>query len=283
MFRIASVGVLVLAASASAQVTVYSNGGGSGDNVVGPSPIVPVGSSGWYYNNVRVGSTAGIQTTLPRSGNGSAYFTGTNGSSKGDIEFYNIVGGQLAPMGTLSSLSSMSYDWFRSSTSSVADHLHISYRLLYDADGDMSTTTDRGALVFERIYNGGAAAPTDAWQSDDVFNWNGVGQSANVWMTNTGNPNGSIEEVYGRTIQDWLNSPNPNAAYPSLNNGAVIYGLSLGFGSGWNGTFAGAVDNVTIGFGGNSVTYNFEVVPAPGAAALAGLGGIAALRRRRRR
>ena len=62
----------------------------------------------------------------------------------------------------------------------------------------------------------------------------------------------------------------------------MIYGVSLGVGSGW-GTYDGAIDNVTIGFTGAPVySWNFEVVPAPASAGLLGLAGLAAARRRRR-
>ena len=94
---------------------------------------------------------------------------------------------------------------------------------------------------------------------------------------------GGVQELYNRTIQDWQTTPNPNAAFPSLNNGAVVYGLSLGSGDGWAGTFDGAADNVTIGFNGASTTYNFETQPVPEPATIAalGLGALGFLRKRR--
>ena len=291
-FRLLSLTALVAIAAAASAGTVYSNAPG-GDKIVGfgtsgstPNNSAPLANApGWFYNNVRQDGTAGIDTTYARNGNGSFHMTGTSGTAKADLEYYNFntPGDRFSgfkSMGTLASLSTLSYDWYRAASSTVAGHLMPALRVAYDADGDFSTSTDRGFLVFERVYNGnpvaGPSVPTNAWQSDDVSN-------AKVWMTNTGNPKGSVLSIYDRTFADWATSTNPNSAYPSLNNGAVIYGLSMGSGSGWAGKFDGAVDNVTIGFGGNSTTYNFETqpVPEPASVAALGLGALGLVRRRR--
>lgn len=285
--------------SARATVTVWSNNPAPGDAFTHPSGtstiFTPgaalVANPGFYYNNVRSGAVVGIRDNLPRNGNGSAWFNATEppgGQGKADVEYIhfqtpgNPLSG-LASMGALADLSHASYEWYRlSAFSTVASHYHPVLRLYYDADGNFGTTTDCGYLIFERAYNPAPSpVPVDQWVLDDVFNWNGPGQSANLWMVNFGNPSGSVLEIYNRTLQDWLTSANPNAGYPSLNNGAVVYGFSVGVGSGWSGTFSGAVDTVTIGFGGVSTTYNFEVVPSPGGLALLAMGGLACLRRRR--
>jgi hypothetical protein len=68
--------------------------------------------------------------------------------------------------------------------------------------------------------------------------------------------------------------------------GATLYVISVnaGIGSGWNGTFTGAVDNITFGFNGTYTTYNFEVVPEPASMLALGSGliGLLGLRRRKR-
>ncbi|BCW99848.1 MAG: hypothetical protein KatS3mg024_2675 [Armatimonadota bacterium] len=85
--------------------------------------------------------------------------------------------------------------------------------------------------------------------------------------------------VYNRTLSDWVN----------LMPSARVLGISAGIGSGWTGTFDGAVDNITIGFGSSVTTYNFELAAAPvpepvffQMGALMGLSGLGLLRLRRR-
>jgi hypothetical protein len=77
------------------------------------------------------------------------------------------------------------------------------------------------------------------------------------------------------TLADWQADP--------LFTNAVILGFNAGIGSGWNGVFTGAVDNITWTIGTQTASYNFEVaaVPEPAALALlaAGLLGLAAARR----
>lgn len=238
----------------------------------------PAATDTWLRRNVRQNSSIGITGDYTRSGNGSMYFSGANGGSKADAEYYfsDLTGK------TLGNLSSLSYDSYRDSSSGATDHLHPSLRVLFDADGNMGTADDRGYLVYENTYNG-QTTPEDGWQSIDVFNLNGAGQSANVWMVNFGNVNGSVLSVYDRSIQEWIAGAF-TSNYPTLSAQTLIYGLSSGIGSGW-GAFEGAVDNITIGFGGESTTYNFELaqVPEPATLGLLGLGilGIAASRRRR--
>jgi len=277
MIRSASFAALVVSAGiANAQVTVYSNSAAPGDaftNGGASNTGQAVGASGWYYNNVRNNGVSGINNTFARSGNGSAYLSTPQGpdnpSSKADIEFLpaataNVNGNYSAgaALGRLADLTSFGYDWYRSSVSTNDPGQHPSLRLLV-VSADL---TQSGALVFERIYNGfGSSMPTDTWQSDDIF---ANRTTYNLWST--GSLPGAFSN-YSTTLQDWMSSP--------MNY--YVVGISSGAGSGW-GPFVGAVDNIAFGFNGNNTTYNFEVVPAPGAAALAGLGGLAALRRRRK-
>jgi hypothetical protein len=132
-----------------------------------------------------------------------------------------------------------------------------------------------GYLVFERIYNGFGAAPTNSWQSDDI-----VTNNYGLWATASlgfGDPNVNFSQVF-KTIPDWVSAANAV--------GATLFVISVnaGIGSGWNGTFEGAVDNITFGFGGTYTTYNFEVVPEPASMVALGSGliGLLGLRRRKR-
>ena len=133
-----------------------------------------------------------------------------------------------------------------------------------------------GYLVFERVYNGfSGAAPVNSWQSDDI-----VSNNYKLWATASlgfGDPNVNINNVL-KTIPEWLN------AASNANATLLVISVNAGIGSGWSGTFTGAVDNITFGFNGTYTTYNFEVVPEPASMAALGSGliGLLGLRRRKK-
>ncbi|MCS6951084.1 MAG: PEP-CTERM sorting domain-containing protein [bacterium] len=265
----------VLATAVSAQTIVYSNNPAPGDLFVNAGPAnqgQAVGTSGWYYNNVRNNGVVGINTTYPWNGNGSVYFNTPSGAAKADIEYLvNAVSvsgnffsaGVIAPF---SQLQSLSYRWYRDSSSTVAAHFHPVVRVLLDADGNLLTTSDRGGLVWEGVYQTvsspwtPASAPTNSWQSytvtDSSYMWNfglGIGFAANI---------NSTPYAYDATLAEWKNY------FPN----AVIIGFSMGVGSGWNGVFTGAVDGISWTINGQTTSFNFEVVPEPATMALFGLG-----------
>ncbi|CAN5783050.1 hypothetical protein BH11PLA1_BH11PLA1_24190 [soil metagenome] len=276
---ISAAALLVCAAGASA-APAYSNLPGTGDAYVSGLPN-PGGTQaltnapGWYYNNVRNAGSVGINVVNPRSGNGSASFISTNGNDKADIEYYEgaAVGSATAIMGRLGDVTSAGFDWIRNSGQ---QNQHASMRLLIDADGDMTTTNDRGALIFEHAYNGPNVAD-GVWTTESLVGASVLWQSAVGLGTHDTFPNFQPLSVWG----------SPSGYMPTdggrlFNANSAIYGLSLGVGSGFNVPFVGAVDNVYITFGsGYSLNANFEVVPSPAAAGLLGLGALAAARRRR--
>ncbi|MBC7526225.1 MAG: hypothetical protein H7308_01610 [Chthonomonadaceae bacterium] len=269
----------------NAQITVYPNNP-SGDFLSGANPTTPIGSSGWVYTNVRTDGAIGINGTIPRSGNGSVAMSTSSSTGKADVEYQGILG-------TLGNLNSLSYDYYRKGSSTTTNWLAPSLRIYVDADGNMESTNDQGYLIFEPVYNNGnSAVVTDAWVSTDVFNYSGAGQSANVWLRQFGV---GTDAVYNRTLQGWI-AGQSDAGFMTLSGDSLIYGLSSGVGSGWAGTFDGAVDNINIGFGGLvpaalGTTFNFELrptaVPEPGSIAMfAGMSlasGLVAVRRLRRK
>ncbi|WP_332848133.1 PEP-CTERM sorting domain-containing protein [Massilia sp. S19_KUP03_FR1] len=246
-----------------------------------PSDLNVGGLNQWNLSNLRGTSngytsttTAGITTANPRNGNGSVQMSLTNSSGKADYAYTWGYDGAR----TLGTLTSLSYDWYRSSASS-AGGVMPALRLLYDADGSAATTADQGYLIYEQIYNPNVASVvSDQWASSDLL-------TANLWQRKF-SP-GETVESYGVTLADWTSGNNQPANADRLNASSAILGIEFGIGSGWNGSFNGFVDNVSFGFSQNVTTFNFEAaaaaVPEPGSIALLGLGvfGLAAVRRRK--
>jgi len=280
----------LVAASAFAQATVivYSQNPAPGDlftNTGSANLGLGFGNPNWVYNNTRGSGSVGIRTNYPRNGNGSVYFNSPGSSGKADIEYFAdpvLVGGNFVPnpfnpssiLGPLADLSHLSYEWYRDGSSTAPNHLHPVLRLgILRVNSD--NTVAVGYLTFERIYNGFGAAPIGSWQSDNI-----IGSNYKLWATASlgfGDPNVNINQVL-KTIPDWVSAANAV--------GATLFVISVnaGIGSGWDGTFTGAVDNITFGFNGAYTTYNFEVVPEPASMLALGSGliGLLGLRRRKR-
>jgi hypothetical protein len=269
---VAAAVVGVLSANVFAATTiVYSNNPAPGDLFSNSGSAFlgqAVGTSGWYYNNVRYGGEVGIRTNYPFNGNGSVYMRTPTGAAKADIEFLvNAVpiGGNFVSTGViapLSQLQSVSYSWYRdNSANPVSKHLHPVLRILLDADGNLNTLGDRGGLVWESVYQLGPSytAPTNTWvtQTIDDSSW--------LWNFGLG---GTLMDIDGDGYPHNSNLAAWKANFPN----AVIIGFNMGLGSGWNGDFVGAVDNISWTIEGITTTTNFEVVPEPTTMALFGLG-----------
>jgi len=266
----AVVGVLCTNVFAATTI-VYSNDPAPGDLFSNPlsTPLgQAVGTSGWYYNNVRDNGAVGIRTNYPFNGNGSVYMRTPTLDAEAGIEFLGnaltigVPGNfySVTAIAPLSQLQSVSYSWYRDSTSSVAGHLHPVLRILLDADGDLNTTSDRGGLVWESVYQlYPYTAPTNTWVTQTITD--------SSWLWNFG---------LGGTLMDIDGDGYPHnsnlAAWKEKFPNAVIIGFNMGLGSGWTGNFIGAVDNISWTINGITTTTNFEVVPEPTTMALFGLG-----------
>jgi len=247
--------------------------------------VTPGGMQGWALTDFRgtsngytsntVGAITGVYA--PAGENGSVQMSTTDGSGKAD---FTHMSNSLVTFGSLSSLS---YDWYRSSTSTTTTWLTPALRIIYDADGNAATTADTGYLIFEPVYNvGNGPAATDTWVHENVI-------GAKFWQrqfspgATTFNGN---EQVF-QTISGWM-TPGQQGNGDLLSASSLILGINFGVGSGWAGTFDGAVDHVEIGVSGVSTTYNFETavaaVPEPSTYALMALGlGLCSFIARRRK
>jgi len=213
---------------------------------------------GWYYGHLQYNGIVGIHTLYPRSGNGSCYFETPDSLGKSDIEFrYDLVAPQ-GYWGRLGDLEWLSYEWLRDSRSTVPNYVHLPIRI-YVGNLVNGRIQDRGYLIYERVYNYGAApVPTDVWVFEEV-----VRTDMRVWQ----NPIGGGNFFDAQPFSVWQS---PEGYQPREGNRvgvrwnaeSVVFGISIGAGSGWSGRFIGAVDNVQIRFrNGVAYHFNFEVRP----------------------
>jgi len=119
-------------------------------------------------------------------------------------------------------------------------------RLAIDADGDLSTTNDRGELVFEYAYQGLGATTQDSWQHVDL-----VADDWVAWQRSFG-----VNRDFGdgfATLSDWSDADGytPTGGL-TFDEDSVVLSWSLAYGSG-NGTGVMYVDDLQVG----GVTYDF--------------------------
>ena len=234
--------------------------------------VTPSNPQGWagttYYGPGGTGSGTGafggITTAFPHSGNGSVEISLADAVNSEADWALTFAGGPYA----LSSLSTLAYDWYRSSTSTVnAPGLMPAFAL---------SMSDGSYLVYERAYNATDDAPVDQWVTSNILN-------GTFWFT--GNGSGSCG-VYGafQTLSKFNTQ--------CFGGSGAVSGLDLFMGYAYEGSFRGAVDNVSYAFDTPDPTFNFEVdagistTPEPAtmslmAFGLAGMAG-AGIRRRKR-
>ena len=234
---------------------------GTASNRAGGTPV----AGAWYQDNIGAGTTVGITTDYAHNGTGSAYFNSTQGANgKADLIYY--FGGSVA----LSSLNSVSFDFYRSSASTADANDAPVLRL------DMyKGASYAGSLVLENVYQHQTISPVDTWTTLTSDLNNGIWWATNAQL----GPTFAAADGGQKTLAQWI----------AANPGLTVFGVELGIGSGWAGTFSGAADNVNVSFnGGPTISSNFEVaatapVPEPASWALmiVGVGGIGFTLRRR--
>lgn len=251
--------------------------------------------------------TAGISAEQPRSGNASLKLT-LGGSEKDSVEerveedrddwaFYTRTADEGESWGLLSEVSALSFDWYvgeiDTETNEVADNDPFNWqtpvlRLLIEDEGTFSE------LVWEQYYTDGSDTfEMGQWFTEDLMDdqyfWCYIVDEGYTLTTGDVIENyleDAADVLLAQTLFDWLDYYSENA---------IVYGISLGVGSNWLGTYVGYVDNILLSFttGANeeSSTYtvlndNFELpVPEPSTMLLLGtcLATFLAGRRRRAR
>ena len=223
----------------------------------------------------------GSWVSTGNTGGGSSDITSTEGDDHGGLGSLEMYGDrtrfeyiQVGGLGLLSDLDALSFEW-QVASDSVAT-LHADYtpavRLLI-ADPLVGGGYDYSELIWEGAYNGYYGNYTHGnWILTDI-----VGDSETLWQWNSG-----VTLLPGGAQANLTPSAWSGSAY--ISSSAIIYGLSFGVGSSAGASFHAYGDYLTLGFNGQSTTYDFEpqaVVPVPATLGLAGLGfGIVALRRK---
>ncbi|WP_294045003.1 PEPxxWA-CTERM sorting domain-containing protein [Sphingomonas sp.] len=266
-------------AAGTSTYTTTTNASGTTTTVVGPGPNadanrahgMPVLNS-WYQDNVGAGTTVGITTNYARNGNGSAYFNQTQAQTgKADLQYYFGSNGAVSPI-ALSSLTSYSYDYLRDASSTATNYLTPVLRLNILKDGVFA-----GTLIWEAAYNlGTGPSATNTWLTGSGDLNTGLFWTNNALLGPTNATAGGT-----KTLAQWIAD--------NAGSQLSVYGIQVGFGSGWDGTFTGAVDNVNVAFGQTAYSSNFEVAtaavpePATWAMMMLGFGAMGAALRSRRR
>lgn len=263
-----------VASRGAGTATTTTTATGTTTTVTGPggdanrSYATPVANT-WHQSAVGGGGTVGITTDYARDGNGSAYFSTTSGDSKGDLQFYFA-----APV-ALSALQSVSYDYYRAASSTNNPIQAPALRFDILKNGGFA-----GSLVLEAYYQGEVNAATNTWTTVSA-----TLNTGDIWATNSALGPTFATAGGEKSFQQWIAD--------NAGSTLTVRGLSIGAGSGWNGTFAGAIDNVAYSFaGGPTADFNFEVasgataaVPEPTSWAMmiGGFGIVGGTMRRRRK
>jgi hypothetical protein len=271
---------------ASAQTTVYSNNpipgdyfSNAGTNLAWQDVNSFSGPSGerWIYRNVRNNGTVGINTELPRNGNGSVWFS-TDGTANSQSEIAMSTsfsnGSSTGSLGLFDQLSAWAADVYTVSggTANMAPILRLELYSATDINANTGTAGVYGQLVFDTTWNP-STAPTityGQWHNLDLFGNAGTTYLRATSALNATHGPGGIGE---RTLSDWM-SILAGRDYNILSVNAGIGSTSL--------MYSGALDNYTFGVGGVNTTYNFEAVPEPGTMLALGAGAVGLLIRRRR-
>ncbi len=270
-------GMLMGAAAANAQ-TVYSNNLDPGDYFTnaGSTPanqmvtgFTGTGGEKVTYRETKNGATVGINTTAPRNGNGSVWFSANGTNVKSEIAMstgFDGAGNSAGTLGAFDSMTTLSADLMTLS-SSVSNQAPIVRIELFSST--QAAGHRYGQLVFDTAWS-----PAH-YGTFNFGTWNNVSLFANSSST------------YLRGTSSLGLDYDPSSAEMTLANwqstlagkGFEVISVNAGIGT-FNGSFEGGMDNLSVGFGGNTKNYNFEAVPEPTSICALGLGALALIRRR---
>ncbi len=271
------VGALALLAGSLAHAAIVTTPAGVVNGPFTDTPAFDV----WQRIDIRATASVGITGDYPRSGNGSVLMTSGDGAGKTTWQYFPTGG-----LGPLSSFISATFDWYRDSVSTTGVNFSPVFRIRVDNDGNPLTVNDQSWLVYEPAAWGFGPAPTDTWVTANIT------ATTFMWVWQAGAANSQIPMFNMGQFAAGAYVPEPGG-FP-IPATATILGVQVGTGSGWAGTFRGAIDNVGLTAASMLGSDNFELnaplapvsVPATDLWTLLGLAGLLsglAARRLRRR
>ena len=205
----------------------------AGPESADPSEIEVTSSDlGGWTNSRDVAGDGGPCADLPRAGAGSLCLAIEGPTDEVSPAYTWTLESEL---GLLADLDAASVDFYRSASSEAYGHFAPAVWLHVLEPSTGETTW----LIWEATYNGYASytdsVTEDLWFSDEI--------GSDYWWKY----DWSVIEIYNRTPADWGYSAD-----------ARVVGVSLGLGSGWNASWAGAADLLSLRFAGVMTTWNFE-------------------------
>ena len=249
--------------------------GFAGQDALAANIVVdPANLDGWGFAEDNSGTTgAGSYVTGPATaplGTGSAQLS-VGDSASGEVLFnYNSAYTGLA----LNSITALSYSTYVDSNGDP----DLAPALDFNVDPNAATSTYDGRLIFEPYYTGSSGSPIvqNQWQTWDAF-----GATTGGWWFSNNTVFANCTQANPCTWAQVM------AFYPDLVTNENFGGLGFKVGGGWP-AFTGNVDDLTLGIGATTTTFDFDpnpaAVPEPGTLAIVAVGllGVVGIGLRRR-
>lgn len=189
----------------------------------------------------------------PPLGNGSAELsTGTNGST------YSAIHNSVFDGKYITNLSSVaaSYATYVPTTASVHSYPKLIIDLIITITTTTTTVTQRDELIFDPQSGQSQTATQGNWQTWDALN--------GIWHSDLCGTNGTLAQYKAGCIGDLVRQTgNPLSVSVRTRDdgtGGVRFQVGPNVPS---DKLDGFVDNVTLGFDGNNINYDFEYIPLP--------------------
>jgi hypothetical protein len=204
----------------------------TGDDIAEQPENTPPTKNWVLYKRAAGDGETRVGPAAPPSGIGSYQFVTPTGADKATLFNFDHVGTNL------SGINKIGYSTYRAAGSAQqVAALNIQVDINGAADGGFTT------LVFEPVYNTGqGAVVSGTWQTWDAY----VGGAATWWSSNPINvaPNRDTFVSWQSIVDN-----NPDAV--------IVGGFGINQGSG-NPALTTAADNLSLGYGADCFTYDFE-------------------------